>query len=115
MNTLGEFELIAELEALLERPVDGIGIGDDAATWPVSAGNVAVGTTDMLVEGIHFRLDWTSARDLGWKALAVNLSDLAAMGARPGRALRSASNGGGQPLGAPLRFMHDQPSTCAIR
>ncbi len=88
---LGEFELIAELAALFEPPDDGLGIGDDAATWPAADGTVQVATTDMLVEGIHFRLDWTTPADLGWKALAVNLSDLAAMGAAPGRALVSVA------------------------
>ncbi len=85
----GEFELIARLAALFGTPPDGLGIGDDAATWPATGDTVAVATTDMLIEGIHFRLDWTSPEDLGWKALAVNLSDLAAMGATPGRALLS--------------------------
>lgn len=85
----GEFELIARLAALFGTPPDGLGIGDDAATWPASGDTVQVATTDMLIEGIHFRLDWTNPEDLGWKALAVNLSDLAAMGATPGRALVS--------------------------
>jgi thiamine-monophosphate kinase len=86
---LGEFELIERLAARLEPAGEGLGIGDDAAAWMPAQGALAVATTDMLIEGIHFRLDWTTPRDLGWKALAVNLSDLAAMGAKPGRALVS--------------------------
>jgi thiamine-monophosphate kinase len=89
MSGPGEFDLIDALSARLDPPGEGLGIGDDAAAWRPGAGSVVVATTDMLVEGIHFRLDWTSPRDLGWKALAVSLSDLAAMGARPGRGLVS--------------------------
>jgi thiamine-monophosphate kinase len=66
-------------------------IGDDAAVIPTSAGLDSVITTDLLVEGIDFDLDRfkTSPRDVGHKALAVSLSDLAAMGARPRWALLS--------------------------
>jgi len=91
MSDSGEFELIASLAARLDPAADGVGIGDDAAAWAPTPGALVVATTDMLVEGIHFRLDWTTPRDLGWKALAVNLSDLAAMGAVPGRALVSVA------------------------
>jgi len=91
MSGSGEFELIASLASRLDPAADGLGIGDDAAAWTPSAGALVVATTDMLVVGVHFRLDWTSPRDLGWKALAVNLSDLAAMGAAPGRALISVA------------------------
>src|SRR5215218_162510 len=61
------------------------GIGDDAAVLRPRAGFDLVVTTDLLVEGVDFRLEggWTTPRDLGHKALAVSLSDAAAMGARP--------------------------------
>jgi thiamine-monophosphate kinase len=72
---LGELGLLAELErrGLAQR------IDADAALIEPDL----VVTQDALVEGVHFRLDWTSWRDLGWKAAAVNLSDLAASGAEP--------------------------------
>jgi thiamine-monophosphate kinase len=66
-----------------------VGIGDDAAVIETSSDRLMVATTDMLVEGIHFRLDWTDAYRLGWKSVAVNLSDIAAMGALPGSILIS--------------------------
>ena len=81
----GEFGFI---EALRHRlpPASGaltIGVGDDAAWWQPEPGNGILTTTDMLVAGVHFDLAYTSAADLGYKSLAVNLSDLAAMGSKP--------------------------------
>ena len=60
-----------------------LGIGDDAAVWQPTRGNRSVITTDALVEGVHFTRGAMSARDAGHRALAANLSDVAAMGARP--------------------------------
>ena len=60
-----------------------VGIGDDAAVWQPSRSNRSVITTDALVEGIDFTKEAMSAQDAGHRALAANLSDLAAMGARP--------------------------------
>lgn len=60
-----------------------LGIGDDAAVWRPSRSNLSVITTDALVEDIHFTLTGMSAEDVGHRALAANLSDIAAMGARP--------------------------------
>jgi thiamine-monophosphate kinase len=75
LSELGELGLLAELE----RRGLARGIDHDAAQ--LDGGVIA--TQDALIEGVHFRLDWISWRDLGWRAAAVNLSDLAASGADP--------------------------------
>jgi thiamine-monophosphate kinase len=101
--TVGEFALIDLLADALAgvgaaTAPDLLGIGDDAAIWTPTPGTRALITTDSLIAGIHFRLDWTSWRDLGHKALAVNLSDIAAMGARPRLATISLALTGAEPL-----------------
>lgn len=83
---LGEAGLIATLLDAQPPPSGGLGIGDDAALIPLPEARL-VTSVDALVEDVHFRRNTCSAEDLGWKALAVNLSDLAAMGARPTAAL----------------------------
>jgi thiamine-monophosphate kinase len=80
---LGEFGLIAAIKALLPAgSAQILGIGDDAAVVRAPDGRV-VATTDLLVEGRHFRRDWSGAFDIGAKAAAENLADIAAMGATP--------------------------------
>lgn len=88
---LGEFDLIARWFARAPRRGDvRLGIGDDAALLDVPAGRTLVAATDTLVEGRHF-LPNAPASSIGHQALAVNLSDLAAMGAEPAWALLSLS------------------------
>jgi thiamine-monophosphate kinase len=84
-----EFELIERIRDRLDRRGDRVlrGSGDDAAV--VRADALSVTSVDAFVEGVHFRLATTSLRDLGHKCLAASLSDLAAMGARPGEAYLS--------------------------
>lgn len=85
---LSEFALIERLRRRLAAARDDValGIGDDAALLNVPPGQQLVACTDTMVEGVHF-LPGAPPSDLGWKALAVNLSDLAAMGGAPAWAL----------------------------
>src|SRR5258706_250456 len=79
----GEFGLIQRVTARLgTAPTTLLGPGDDAALVSVSDGRV-LASTDVLVEGRHFRCDWATATDIGHRAAAANLADIAAMGGRP--------------------------------
>lgn len=91
VSEIGERALVAHLLARTGRPPAhvAIGIGDDAAVIEPARGTLDVVTTDGLVEDVHFKRAWSSAADIGYKALAVNLSDLAAMGAAPRAVLLS--------------------------
>lgn len=87
VSELGEFPLIQRIARVVAEsgPCASdllVGIGDDAAAWR-SVSPVTLATTDSLIQGVHFDLATVPWRDLGWKALAANLSDIAAMGGRP--------------------------------
>jgi len=84
ISDVGEFGLIARIDAALDgQEARGVhvGLGDDAAVVGASGGRVVV-STDMLVEGRHFRRDWSTGADIGARAAAQNLIDVAVMGAR---------------------------------
>lgn len=84
VRDLGEFDLIDLLASDFGRdPGVIVGIGDDAAAFELPAGHVAVTTCDSQIEDVHFKKDRIEPKDIGWRAVAVNLSDLAAMGAEP--------------------------------
>jgi thiamine-monophosphate kinase len=86
--TVGEFGLIKGISnhlrsSRVKSASVVLSTGDDAAIWQPRSGTQVVISTDMLIEGIHFRHDWSSGESVGHRALAVNVSDIAAMGARP--------------------------------
>ena len=88
---IGERALIERIRQRLPAPPPSlvVGIGDDAAVATIDRGALQVLTTDSLVEGVHFDRRFSIAADIGHKALAVNLSDIAAMGGTPRLALLS--------------------------
>jgi thiamine-monophosphate kinase len=88
LSDIGEFGLIERIATAIgaESSDVVVGPGDDAAVWRVG-GRLIIATTDSMVDGVHFQSEGTRWRDLGWKALAVNLSDIAAMGGSPAQAL----------------------------
>ena len=92
LSAMTEDSLVAALREICEaRASDAspgprkivLGIGDDAAAWQPSRSHLCVITTDALVDGVHFRKPEMDAGDIGHRAMAANLSDIAAMGARP--------------------------------
>jgi thiamine-monophosphate kinase len=92
VSELGEFRLIDLLAKMVGRGDERllIGIGDDAAAWR-GDDSIQLATVDSFIEGVHFTPETTPWPDVGWKALAVNLSDIAAMGGIPRYALVSLS------------------------
>jgi thiamine-monophosphate kinase len=105
ISSIGERGLIDRLRRRLGPTPDfvRIGVGDDAAVLVPARGMQDAITTDSLIEGVHFRRDSTTAKAIGHKALAVNLSDLAAMGATPRAALLSLA----MPVDFPLDDFDD--------
>jgi thiamine-monophosphate kinase len=88
---IGEFGLIHRIAPQFIKPLSGesLGIGDDCAVVPLIGDPCLLVTTDMLIEDIHFLRNSIGPRELGHKSLAVNLSDIAAMGGNPEYALVS--------------------------
>ena len=83
VGSLGERAALARIIPRLPRAAAALlGPGDDAAVLAAPDGRVVL-TTDVMVDGPDFRRAWSSPADLGWKAAATNLADVAAMGARP--------------------------------
>jgi thiamine-monophosphate kinase len=109
---LGEFGLIERLVSRLGAGEDGVvlGPGDDAAAVRLEGTTLA--TADLLLEGVHFDFAFSGAEDVGWKALAVNVSDIAAMGGVPRYALVSLGAPAATPV-ATLEALYDGIGECA--
>ena len=115
IRDLGEVRLIARLaRRLAAAPSVRVGIGDDAAVLRGPGGTLLLFASDMIVEGVHFLRGRVQAPAIGWKALASNISDIAAMGGLPRWAVVSL----GLPRTTPVRFvdgLYAGLSRCARR
>ena len=86
IGDIGEFALIERLQRFLQPPSGSQiikSIGDDCAVLQPAADADLIVTTDSQEEGVHYRLDWSTPEDIGWRCLAINVSDIAAMAGRP--------------------------------
>jgi thiamine-monophosphate kinase len=86
VGDIGEFALIDRLQRFLQAPSGSQvvkSIGDDCAVLQPAAESELILTTDSQEEGIHYRLDWSTPEDIGWRCLAINVSDIAAMAGWP--------------------------------
>jgi thiamine-monophosphate kinase len=89
LKEIGEFGLLDRIKKLVDVPCEDllVGIEDDAAAFRISQNQIVLLSTDALIEGIHFDLTYFSFFQLGWRSLAANLSDIAAMGGWPQHAV----------------------------
>lgn len=110
----GEFGLIAELLRLFPQGEQVlVGPGDDAAVLRIKTGHVVV-STDLMVEGRHFRRDWASAADVGHRAAAQNLSDINAMGGRATSLTIGLAAPADLPVAWALEFAQGFAEECAL-
>jgi len=114
IDDAGEFGLIARIQARLPltSPDTPVPAGDDAAVLAAPDGRLAV-STDVLLEGRHFRRDWSGPRDIGHKAAAQNFSDIAAMGGVPTSLLLSMVLPGDLPVAWVEEFAEGVAAECA--
>jgi thiamine-monophosphate kinase len=114
IGELGEFGLIARMtQDLTQGPEVEVGPGDDAAVVRAPDGRV-VATSDLLVEGRHFRRDWSGPYDIGRKAAAQNLADVVAMGARPTALLVGFGAPAETPVDWAMDLMRGLREECAL-
>ncbi len=112
LASIGEFGLIAAMASRFpSAPLAMVGIGDDSAVLATPEGNV-VAAVDFLLEGRHFRRDWSAAFDVGVKAAARSLADIAAMGAVPTALLVALALPGDLPAAWALDFADGLATEC---